>query len=125
MTGWKTLSDRHGKSWAKGIFRINTLSSVALGFCISLTLLAHAQQKGQPATAGSLDGRSAQGSLAVTAIVVPSVGVLIGPNGEQVLVVANAPAGDNKSVLTPVRTLPPDPTQPIHEQPVDEKRARK
>lgn len=63
-----------------------------------------------------MDGRSAQGTLTVTATVVCSVGIVIGPNGEQVLVVANAPAGDNKLVFTPVRTPPPDPIQPTHEQ---------
>jgi hypothetical protein len=82
-------------------------SCLALVFCVSLSPLAHAQQRGQPATGGSLDGKSAQGSLTVTAIVVSSVGIVVGPNGEQVLVVANAPAGDN--TLTPVQTASLDP----------------
>jgi hypothetical protein len=52
-------------------------------------------------TAGSTEGKSAQGALTVTATVVSSVGILIGPDGEQVLVVANPPAAtDNMSVLT-------------------------
>lgn len=52
-----------------------------------------------------MDGKSAQGTLTVTATVVSSVGVLIGPNGEQVLVVANAPAErDSTMVLIAVQT---------------------
>jgi hypothetical protein len=47
----------------------------------------------------------------VTATVVSSVGFVIGPNGEQVLIVANAPTGDNKLVFTPLQTQPPDPTR--------------
>jgi len=41
-----------------------------------------------------------QGTLTVTATVVTSVGIIAGPNGEQILVVANAPdSADNVSQL--------------------------
>jgi hypothetical protein len=108
VADWKKLTDRHWKPWVKGIFHIKLCSCLALVFGISLTARVNAQQRGQPATAGSLDGKFAQGSLTVTATVVSSVGVLIGPNGEQVLVVANAPARDNMVALTPVQTEPPE-----------------
>jgi len=88
-----------------------------LVFCLGLTARTNAQR--------IADSKSAQGSLTVTATVVSSVGIVIGPNGEQVLVVANAPAGDNKLVFTPVWTPPPDPSQPTHEQHEQEKRVQK
>lgn len=96
-------------------------SCLALVFCISLIPLAHAQQRGQPASGGSLDGKSAQGSLTVTAIVVSSVGIVIGPNGEQVLVVANAPAGDN--MLTPMQTASLNPNGQSKKSKTCEKRS--
>ena len=44
--------------------------------------------------------RQATGTLTVTATVMPSVGVITGPNGEQTLVYANFPdARDNVSFL--------------------------
>lgn len=53
--------------------------------------------------AGMRGGTSASGTLSVTAIVVTSVGVIIGPDGEPKLVVANATdAADNFSQLRPV-----------------------
>src|SRR6266852_9673430 len=49
---------------------------------------------------------SAQGSLTVTATVAASVGVVIGPDGEQKLVFANAAdPSDNVSQLQAVRTV--------------------
>lgn len=103
VTGWKKLTDRRGKPWIRGLVRIELCANLALVFCISLAPRADAQQRGQPATAGSLDGKSAQGTLTVTATVVPSVGIVIGPNGEQVIVVANAPAEDN--ILAAMQTV--------------------
>jgi len=63
--------------------------------CLSLTLglPAGAQEKSLVTGPRDLQGKSAQGQLTVTATVVSSVGLVIGPNGERVLVVANAPAG--------------------------------
>ncbi len=53
--------------------------------------------------AGMHGGTSASGTLSVTATVVTSVGVIIGPDGEPRLVVANATdAADNFSQLRPV-----------------------
>ncbi|HXB22655.1 MAG TPA: hypothetical protein VNV88_14810 [Candidatus Solibacter sp.] len=53
--------------------------------------------------AGMHGGTSASGTLSVTATVVTSVGVIIGPDGEPKLVVANATdAADNFSQLRPV-----------------------
>ena len=49
---------------------------------------------------------SAQGNLAVTATVVASVGIVIGPDGEQRLIVANAAdPSDNVSRLQAVPTV--------------------
>lgn len=50
---------------------------------------------------------SAEGSLAVTATVVSSTGVIIGPDGQQRLIVANAAAGpaDNGSHLQTVKDV--------------------
>jgi hypothetical protein len=49
---------------------------------------------------------SAQGNLTVTATVVASVGVVIGPDGEQRLIFANAAdPSDNVSRLQAVRTV--------------------
>jgi hypothetical protein len=48
-------------------------------------------------------GRSAEGQLTVTAIVVSSVGLVVSADGEQQIVIANAPdARDNVSRLQPV-----------------------
>src|SRR5882672_9330361 len=49
---------------------------------------------------------AAQGNLTVTATVVASVGVVIGPDGEQRLIVANAAdPSDNVSRLQAIRTV--------------------
>jgi len=68
---------------------------------------AGAQQRSQVTTEGSAEGKSAQGTVTVTVTVASSVGILIGPNGEQILVVANAPAAHNMMVLTAVPTAMP------------------
>ena len=66
--------------------------------------MASAQEKSLVSGSPAFEGKSAQGQLTVTATVVSSVGIVIGPNGERVLVVANAPAGkDNLSAISAVR----------------------
>ena len=50
-------------------------------------------------------GSSAEGTLAVTATVVSSTGVVIGPDGEQHVIVANA--ADQKDSASPVPAEPP------------------
>jgi hypothetical protein len=105
---WKELTDRHWKPWVKGFSEIKYLSCLTLVLCMSLAARTNAQKIDPTATGIFLDGKSAQGSLTVTATVVSSVGIVIGPKGEQVLVVANASAGDKMMVLTPVQTEPPE-----------------
>jgi hypothetical protein len=72
-------------------------------------LTGSAQEKSLVTGPSALQGKSAQGQLTVTATVVSSVGIVIGPNGERMLVVANAPAGkDNLTAMSavPRRNLP-------------------
>jgi hypothetical protein len=55
---------------------------------------------------GHAGSQGAQGNLTVTVTVVASVGVVIGPDGEQRLIVANAAdPSDNVSRLQPVPTV--------------------
>ena len=111
MTACKKLTDRRWNRWVKALFLLEPFSCLTLVFCLGLTLGANAQQRGEPATAGSVDGKSAQGTLTVTATVVSSVGIVLGPNGEQVLVVANSPVEpESMMVLIAVQTEPVVPT---------------
>jgi len=92
IIGWETL--------ARGFCQ------AAIFMCLSLTLCltASAQEKSLVTDPPSLEGKSAQGQLTVTATVVSSVGIVIGLNGELVLVVANAPAGrDSLAAISSVR----------------------
>jgi hypothetical protein len=111
VTACKKLTDRRWNRWVKALFLLEPFSCLTLVFCLGLTLGANAQQRGEPATAGSVDGKSAQGTLTVTATVVSSVGIVLGPNGEQVLVVANSPVEpESMMVLIAVQTEPVVPT---------------
>jgi hypothetical protein len=81
------------------------------GFLLLLAVLlwqarAKAQQVAAPGThAGT------QGTLTVTATIAASVGLLIGPDGEQRLFIANAAdRADNVSRLQPVAMVKPKPT---------------
>jgi hypothetical protein len=82
------------------------LFQAAIFLCLSLTLCItlSAQEKRLVSGPSALEGKSGQGQLIVTATVVSSVGIVIGPNGERVIVVANAPSGkDNLAAISPVR----------------------
>jgi hypothetical protein len=89
VTGWKKRSFIGWESLASALFR------VGMFMCLSLIvgLPAGAQEKSLAIGPQDLQGKSAHGQLTVSATVVSSVGIVIGPNGERVLVVANAPAG--------------------------------
>lgn len=64
------------------------LVATLVGILFLVGANAHAQQI-QPRALQST--RSAEGTLAVTATVVPSTGVVIGPDGQQHIIVANGP----------------------------------
>jgi len=106
MTGWNKLSTICGKPWNRRL-----LCGSGLALCLYVSAMARAQPPSQPVAAASVEGKSAQGTLTVTATVVSSLGFVIGPNGEQALIVANSPAGDNKLLSNPVQTRPTDPTR--------------
>lgn len=84
---------------------------IVVGALILFAENLSAQQMGAGANASH--GGSAQGTLTVTLTVVASVGVIIGPDGEQKLIIANAadPA-DKIAYLQPLATpAPPAPTR--------------
>jgi hypothetical protein len=79
---------RHGRL----LFR---MAAAGIALCC---LSAFAQQPSVHST-----GRGTEGRLMVTAVVVSSVGLVVSPDGEQQIVIANAPdARDNVSRLQPV-----------------------
>ena len=99
--------------------------SLGPGFLLLLSVLlwqakANAQQVAAP---GTHDG--AQGTLTVSATVVASVGVVIGPDGEQRLFIANAadPA-DNISRLQPMAMVQRTPPAADKASPKSKKRQR-
>jgi len=68
---------------------------------LACSLAAFAQQPSSPRAGGSAEGR-----LTVTLTVVSSVGLVVGSNGEQRMIVANAvDPKDNVSRLQPVVTV--------------------
>jgi hypothetical protein len=85
------------------------MGSLVLALCFGVSVKAQAQYRAQASAGASLEGKSAQGTLTVTATVVSSVGIVMGIHGEQVLIVANAPAAkDNVLALTAVQTASPN-----------------
>ena len=65
---------------------------------IGSTLASGQQQSAVPIHMAAASGGRADGTLTVTATVVTSVGVILGPGGQQEIVVANAPdSADNVS----------------------------
>jgi|SRR6478672_12505300 hypothetical protein len=69
---------------------------------LACSLAAFAQQPASPKAGGSAGG-SAEGQLSVTLTVVSSVGFVMGPDGEQRMIVTNAAdPKDNVSRLKPV-----------------------
>jgi hypothetical protein len=84
--------------------RLTNMALLALVFFV-FGSLAHGQSTNVIALQTNMHaGGSASGTLTVTAIVVTSVGLIIGPDGEPKLVVANAvDAGDNFSRLATAR----------------------
>ncbi len=93
------LSSRHDKL----MFSRSSLATLTL---LLLCASSGFAQQGFSAQPGVVHGGSAQGSVTVTATVVASVGVVIGPDGEQKLVFANAAdPSDNVSRLQSVRTV--------------------
>jgi hypothetical protein len=99
--------------------------SLGPGFLLLFSILlwqasAHAQQ-----AAGGGAHAGAQGTLAVTATVVASVGVAIGPDGEQHVFIANAPdPADNVSRLQPVVMVQLTPAAGDTAKPKTKKRPR-
>lgn len=72
-----------------------THAGVTVIFLLCMVVLGSTQ------TAAAPQGAAPQrGELTVTATVVSSVGVMIGPNGEQILIVANAPDFVQDSALS-------------------------
>src|SRR5947209_3781144 len=88
----------------QGIFTIAVFLSV-----LACSAVAAAQASRPFVPLGSAAG-SAQGQLTVTATVVASAGVVIGPDGQPRLIIANAPdPRDNASSLTSVFQLKDQP----------------
>jgi hypothetical protein len=74
------------------------MAAAGIALC---SLSAFAQQPSVHST-----GRGAEGRLMVTAVVVSSVGLIVSADGEQQIVIANAPdARDNISRLQPAVTV--------------------
>jgi hypothetical protein len=74
------------------------MAAAGIALC---SLSVYAQQPSVRST-----GRGAEGRLMVTAIVVSSVGLVVSADGEQQIVIANAPdARDSVSRLEPVVTV--------------------
>jgi hypothetical protein len=74
----------------------------------------------------SLGGRGAEGTLTVTMTIVPSVGVVVGPDGEQRLVYANSvDPRDNVSRLQPVVAVQLTPATDSPDQHKSEKTKKK
>ena len=76
----------------------------------------------------TIAGRGAEGTLMVTATIVPSVGLMVGPDGEQRLVYANSvDPRDNVSHLQPVpavQLIPAaEPTTPSKSQKTKKKKS--
>ena len=81
------------------------LKLVCLALFVSLTVIAAAQSP------HDRNVRSAQGSLTVNVIVESSVGLIQGADGENQLVVANAP--DSKETFSPRGSLNKDSRSPV------------
>jgi hypothetical protein len=83
------------------MWRLRLISRMAAAGIALCSLSAHAQQPSVHST-----GRGAEGRLMVTATVVSSVGLVLSPEGEQQIVIANAAdARDNVSRLQPVMAV--------------------
>jgi hypothetical protein len=85
-----------------------TLATVFSAWLLLCTGNGFSQQPGMLRVGPS---SAAQGTLTVTATIVSSVGLVIGPDGEQRLMIANATdPSDNVSRLQPVQILAPAPS---------------
>ena len=83
------------------MYRSRVTMGIALTAGLTCSLAAFAQQPASPRAGGSAEGR-----LTVTMTVVSSVGLVVGPDGEQRMIVANAvDPKDNVSRLQPVVTV--------------------
>ncbi len=82
------------------------LAIILAGFLL-LSCFNIAAQQASPAH--TLISGAAQGNLTVMATVVSSVGLVIGPDGQQKLVVANADPADSAASLSSLSTPAPAP----------------
>src|SRR5579871_2173549 len=86
--------------------------SVVIFSAIALACsVAHAQNR-DSFSLFSKSGSTGQGTITVTATIVPSVGIVFSSDGEQQLIVANAPGNNDFTSLRAALTQTPDRKSP-------------